>query len=413
MKVLVFEPSHRGHRYQYVKLLISELLTLDVDITLASSASAFRSEEYGVHLASFETSFERYECVPIDRSNVWRAAKSTLTSYLTTCTAVQPQHSYITVGGGLTQLLGCKTALSLQAALNAPIEAVHFGGGFGYQSEGNWMTTAAVSLKRRLSLMAPLERYLHVDPWQLDDLCRKNPAFASRSALLPDPVVPLAISKNEARRELGLPLDCTILGCAGRMDRRKGIDLLIESFAKAVPRLPDDVRLLLFGKFTAQVMEVLLAQPQHVQDKIIRRDRLLTDREFDLAIPAMDVVCAAYVNHPGSSAIVLRAMAAERPLIGSSRAWIGRIIPLLKAGITCDVSDQESLQNALLQVGEIGTMYKPSSAMKRYLQFQTASNFKATLTSLLRTRLGLPPHPDMISWQDVSRDIGFDSHRNQ
>lgn len=50
-------------------------------------------------------------------------------------------------------------------------------------------------------------------------------------------------ARDQARRDLGLPIQQKLIGCAGRLEEVKGFDLLIEAMAK----LPEDVSAVIFG----------------------------------------------------------------------------------------------------------------------------------------------------------------------
>ena len=408
MKVLVFEPNLGGHRLNYVKLLICELGALGVHTVFASTGDAFKSREFEIHLKEVQDSFTRYECPPVPTKNSTASNWQLYRSFMDACKSQKPDHTYVLAGGGLTQLLAIMPnhrKLRVHSTFN---EGIHFGGGFGYEQEASVKKKITSAINRSLTYRAPWNRYLHVDPFQLEALRRHNCGFADRAELLPDPVdIPAGISRNDARIELDLPGDALLFGCAGRMDRRKGIDLLIEAFASALPDLPPNSKLLLFGKFEKVIVDAISAQPAKVRKRIIDRDRLLTDREFDLAIPAMDAVCAPYPRHFGSSGIVLRAIAAGRPVIGPDKFWIGRIISTLGVGRTCKVENPDELRKTLVATPEDIKHFNLPEAARVYLKFQSEENFKATLTASLRSRIGLPVHPAKTEWHEVSQAAGL------
>lgn len=403
LKVLIYEPFPAGHRFEYLRHILPALDQLGVDIVVASTALGLQSEEFQIHLSPLSNLFEQYQCGVVSDETPRKSAATSLRQFLLTLKSTRPDHAYFPLADGVTQTAGLRSCFRRLYREDIQTEALHFRGRYGYRSIGNLRERIRDKTYRFFTYRSPWTKYWHVDPWQLDSLCQNAPQFRQRTVLMPDPVTPTAhIDRIEARRELGISDRGTIIGCAGPMAGRKGIHLLIDAFAGAVSKLPADTRLLLFGKFTPEMQHHLSLQDLATKSRMIIRDQRLTNREMEIVIPAMDVVCTPYPRSAGSSGIVLRAIAAERPLVAANAYWMGKIVPPLRAGVTCDVRDVPALSKTLVEAVRDCRSFRQSDAAKKYLEFQSIANFRATWTSLLRQRLGLPEHPDRIYWEEVA-----------
>ena len=130
-------------------------------------------------------------------------------------------------------------------------------------------------------------------------------------------------------------------------------------------------------------------------------DRYLTDEELAWSLSGMDVVCTAHPAHVGLSNIALRALAANRFVLGSSFGWLGRVVPAFGMGVVCDVSRTSEFAGAIEQSLEASQWYKRPPAGDRLLAFHSQHNHIAGWTALIREKLGLPK-PDVKTWEWVT-----------
>jgi len=311
----------------------------------------------------------------------------------------RPDHVYVPAADHLTQIMSLRGRRAMLAN-GAEMEALMMRGGFAYpyRGWGQWV-------QDRLSLFA-VERspwtILHfVDPLPYEMLQQRGASIVGRLRLLPDPVEAHLLSdRGAARHRLGVPETGRYVGSVGLMDERKGIDLLIRAFA-SIELEPDD-RLLLVGRASSAVQDLLGGPMAHlVRDgRIIGIDRYVTNEEFSAAVSALDVVCTPYPQHVGSASIVIRAAAAERPVVSSSFGWVGTIVPRLGLGWSCDVSDTAALALTITTALEKSADFRLSEAARRFVRFHSVENFQAAWTSRLRDRLGFAPQ-EQHSWDWV------------
>ncbi len=390
MRVLVFDPSMSGHHSFYLRLLLPALLELSPDVTLVTGHGASESREFQIQLQEVAERV-RVESVvpPLEGSLVKRGA--TMHRFLTSAIErLRPDHVYVPTADHLTQMMSLRRRPA-KLADGVEMEALMMRGGFAYPYRG-----LAQWVQDRLSLLA-VERspwkILHfVDPIPYAMLQRRGGSISPRVRLLPDPVETQAPKdRGTARSRLGVPETGRYLGSVGLMDERKGIDLLIRAFA-SMQREPDD-RLLLVGRASPDVQDLLTGAFAHLVDegRIISIDRYVTNEEFSDAVSALDVVCTPYPQHVGSASVVIRAAAAERPVVSSTFGWVGTVVPRLGLGWSCDVSDNAALVSTITTALQRSADFRASEAAQRFVRYHSVKNFQAAWTARLRDRLGLPP----------------------
>lgn len=396
MHVMLFEAGRGGHAFTYVRLLLPALLEACDRVTLVTRVEAPQSEDFHAQLGPL---LERVDVKPtvtlrstplagaIDRARALRAAMA----------AHRPGHVLTTTLDGLAQGMGlARVSGRLGALRSAPIEGAVHNCRFAYPARG-WADRLRAPWNRMLLAAAPVERCHMVDLVAYEDVQRRGGALAQRCVMLPDPVeAPPAVDRDDARRRLDLPREGRLLVCPGALSRRKGVDLLIGAFARAA--LHKDDRLLLAGRFDADVRRAYEQAPGDARSRIVAMDRYLTNEEFDLSLAAADVVCAPYPSHAGISNIALRAAKAGRPVLASDFGWLGRITPRFDLGWTCPVHDDEAFAGALARALHDASAFTHSEATRRLLAFHTVENFRARFTARLMERVGRPPLQTPVDW---------------
>ena len=128
-----------------------------------------------------------------------------------------------------------------------------------------------------------------------------------------------AVSRSEARRRLGLPVDRTLLLSIGFLSPHKGVDRVIQAFEEADV---DGVDLRVVGHPICDYPHVLA----HVDDlraqaaatpNVELREEYVSDEDFDIWIRAADAVIAGYAS-AASSSVVARTHLLGTPLIAST-----------------------------------------------------------------------------------------------
>lgn len=405
MTVMIFELSHSGHRYTYVRLLVTALLELragtgqDIRIVVVLTGDGCRSEQFKAQLAPLMESAGPAVTIKVcDLDGVkrkeWAAAGHLADLLLNVCEEVRPDHVIVPFGDGLVQVMGWRS-LTLQgrrfAAARRGIEA-------GGQRRKMTIETLLLSARpayarglkeRLLSLFwlttagaSPFDRVHYLDEGLAPSVAA-NPKFA----LMPDPVRALVMERCAAREKLGIETSGRIAGCVGGIDLRKGGDVLVRAFAAARRggMLRPDDRLLLAGPMWPEVRAVV---DEVGRDGMVVMDRYVSDEELDAAVSAMDLVCTLYPKHRGSASIVIRAAGAGRMVMGSDTAWIGRTVREHGLGRTTPLGDVSVVARTLAECLDEAETFTPGAKARAWVERHTPEHFAACWTAMLRSRLG-------------------------
>jgi glycosyltransferase involved in cell wall biosynthesis len=369
-------------------------------VTVAITSEGAASAEYRLFLEPLSKQVTIDPSLTLYRALTLKNAFRRAALFDATVRRHKPDHVLVPSADGLAQISGLRHALHVAQAPRAPVEAALHRGSFAYRPSSARARAVAAFSRRALEAVR-WERLFQVDVLAYEWIGRHAPRLARKSEVLPDPiVVPVARDPAEAREQFGLEKNRFVVGCVGTMTRRKGIDLLIRAFAAAAPRVPE-AQLFLLGVFDPDVAAVLSEVRDLVEKKrIVALDRYASNDELDAALAAMDVVCTPYPHHVGIASILLRAIAAGKPLLSADYGWSGFMTRTFDLGTTVDVSNPEAFAGAIAEApGRFGGRGAPEAA-ERLLRFHSVENFQNVWTRELRRRLGLAVRP-ALSWQEV------------
>ncbi|MCB1823771.1 MAG: hypothetical protein KDJ54_03990 [Candidatus Competibacteraceae bacterium] len=137
------------------------------------------------------------------------------------------------------------------------------------------------------------------------------------------------------------------------------------------------------------------------QNRIICIDRYLSENEFAAALGAANLVVTPYPDHLASASIVIAAAAAKRPVLGSDKGWIGRIVPFFDLGWTSLVSESRVFGEAIRMALDAAKDYCATEMTRRFVAFHTVQNMRLTWTQRIRERLGIATGTMNCSWDWV------------
>jgi D-inositol-3-phosphate glycosyltransferase len=168
---------------------------------------------------------------------------------------------------------------------------------------------------------------------------------------LPVPESP-AISRDAARRRLGLPEREPLVLFLGLVRAYKGVDVLLE----AAPRIARETgaRIAVVGEVFPDARELSRrAQASPVRDRILWKDEYVPEPEMAVWLTACDALVLPY-RRISASAIAARALAAGRPM---AAADTGGLAETVVAGVTGELfrpGDASGLAEAVRTVLERG-----------------------------------------------------------
>jgi hypothetical protein len=131
-------------------------------------------------------------------------------------------------------------------------------------------------------------------------------------------------------------------------------------------------------------------------------DRFLSDEELLGGFGALDLVCATYRDFPGLASLMLKGLAAGRPLFAQDFGWSGALIKRFSLGTTVATYDIPSFAAGLRSALESSADYVETEAIRRLLSFHQPGNFIAGMTERLRAMTGRPALQAIKTWEWVT-----------
>ena len=158
----------------------------------------------------------------------------------------------------------------------------------------------------------------------------------------------VSISKEDAKRILGLASDAFVFGTVGRLAPTKGLSYLIEAFPKVKEQKPS-AQLVLFGDGPCRAELEQQASNMSCRDSI----HFLGHRDnIEQLLRGMDVFVLSSVAE-GMPRAILEVMAAGIPCIATEVGGIPEIISGNNVGILVPPKDSEALAEAMVNVANL------------------------------------------------------------
>jgi glycosyltransferase involved in cell wall biosynthesis len=166
------------------------------------------------------------------------------------------------------------------------------------------------------------------------------------------------ISKQEARKYLGLDENARIILFFGFIRQYKGLDLLLEAMQHLKNLQPptSNIQLLIAGEFYED------SKPYHdliekygIKDQLILRTDFIPDSEVKYYLCAADAVVQPYRNATQSGVTPL-AYHFEKPMIVTNVGGLPALVPHEKAGLVTE-PDPAAIANAITRFYQLGENY--------------------------------------------------------
>ncbi len=160
------------------------------------------------------------------------------------------------------------------------------------------------------------------------------------------------LSKNEARRWLGIPEETKLMLFFGFIRPYKGLDLLFDAMADT--RIKEmDIKLLVAGEYyqdskpyTDQVARL------HLTDRVILRTTFIKDDEVRYYCSAADLIIQPY-RHATQSGVTPLAYHFEKPMIVTNVGGLPAMVPDGKVGLIAS-PDPKSIADHIIEFYELG-----------------------------------------------------------
>jgi glycosyltransferase involved in cell wall biosynthesis len=402
MRTLVYEPRVGGHFLNLAGQVASALSQAGSESHIAVSANAPGRLEYESAVEPLRGSVQIHATIAFDdRGSARSIARRSYAELTRLVLEIRPDRVYLPTGDAVVQLMGIARLLGRDGVLKRThVEVLLMNGAVGHPE----LLTRREHWKRRISYrVAKLgcHTLYHLNPFVPDWERSQGIHEGAWARTMPDPVEVVAIDKAEARRALGLPLEARIAGMVGRLDRRKGADVLIQAFSRAALGPRD--HLLLWGPCAPEVRPELDRVMQHpeLRERVLFRDTVLGTDEFYQAIAAMDLLALPYTSPIGSSSIVIRAAAAGRPVVTTSGGWAGRVLGMFPLGWTFDGPDPTKLAAILPSCLAEAENWVRTASVSRFVEYNSPRNFAAHWADGFRAANGLPRDVAYLSWREM------------
>lgn len=220
-----------------------------------------------------------------------------------------------------------------------------------------------------------LDSLFNLDPFATDYI-NKN-WQTNKVKNLPDPVqvYPTTKTKSEVKLSLGIDESKTIFLIFGFLDSRKGISDVMEAIGEISREKSQKGCLLIVGPWEENERRLFNIQlpkiKQNTDFQIIVKDVFVKDEEIQQYFKVADYALALYHKHFGMSAIMVRAAAAQKPLISSNFGLMGKIVMEKELGITVNNDLKEKLEMLLENKIDIGN----KETMRTFAELNQAENY--------------------------------------
>ncbi|MEH1813889.1 MAG: glycosyltransferase family 4 protein [Nostoc sp.] len=197
---------------------------------------------------------------------------------------------------------------------------------------------------------------------------------------------------EEVRRKLGLPLHGPLIGIVGRLQRWKGMHVLVQAMPKILQKYPDAHCVVVGGKHDLEpdYEDFLKAEITGLglKDQVIMAG---LQRNIPEWVQAMDVFVHASDNEP-FGIVIIEAMALGKPVIAGSAGGPTEIITDGMNGLLTPYGDAEQLAIAILRYLDEQEFAQSAgiAARQRALDFSTqnyAENFISAIRSVMPSSL--------------------------
>lgn len=236
-----------------------------------------------------------------------------------------------------------------------------------------------------------LHTLFSLDPFAVEPLKQFNPQ--ARVMYLPDPVeiyddVPYQTAQLSA--DLGIEPGRRVFLLFGALAERKGMYQLLEALRWLPCHLQQQICILLIGPVRAAEKDRLEAQVSQINHslpvQIICRHQFVADQDIQPYFHLADVILAPYQRHVGMSAILVRAAAAQKPVLSTNYGLMGEVTRHHELGLTVDATKPREIARGLKQfLQHPGSSFCNALKMQQFAQVNNAKAFAQTIFTALIT----------------------------
>ena len=391
MRVLLFEPKFVGHFLGFAAVTARAFAELGCHVTMLLPSKAQGTDQAKIKLVDLPENVDVRFSIDVPKLyQKWTNAKFETDALGIALDDVPTDHLVLPSGDFLLSGLMLKRNLRQRLRRLGGVDLVLHNCQQVYPDLG--VKQRCRCLWDRLAVSLARGIRLHtVDPFAT------SPMAVSQMALFGNPVHPLPHfvdvpadppSQEAARAALHLPTQGKMLGSIGDLGRRKGTELLIESFVRSQP--PSGSHLVLYGLLSGPAKQVLAEHQKMIdQGQIVCHDRFVNDSDFYQFFRAMDAIWAGFPRQVGIASTQLCAAVAGRPVISSNYGGVG--------WLTNEYGLGRAFPGTITQMSDAISWFQQTDrwrpdpqGLERLLSYHTTENFNYHITAKVRQRLSAP-----------------------
>jgi len=160
------------------------------------------------------------------------------------------------------------------------------------------------------------------------------------------------ISKEEARKYLGLPVNEKIILLFGFIRKYKGLDLLLEAMNNTSIR-EANIKLLIAGEFydNKEEYELIIAK-YNLANSLYLRTQFIDNSEVKYYLSASDFVIQPY-KHATQSGVTPLAYHFQKPMLVTNVGGLANLVPHMEVGIVTE-PNVDSIAAGIMKLYELG-----------------------------------------------------------
>jgi len=408
-KVMLFELDYRGHHPGYVQHLVkywcNQNFPGQLDVLVSQQFAQHHSNVVGLGSDQKNVRFvtitsqeqeQLFESADLGDSFTGRIQRSFQEWNLLRQYTAQLGTTHCMLMYFDTLLL----RLALNSKLSCPFSGIYFRPVFHYSSFANyrparkehlWQWRDQVCLRRILN-SSKLDTLFCLDPIAVEHINQLD--AQSRAMFLPDPVQiypPSTSQLDELRATLKIQPGRKVFLLFGVLTKRKGIDQVLEAIATLSAAQCQQVCLLLIGPIPKEDREELQARIANLTQshpvQVVGRHEFVTDEAIQPYFQIADVILTPYQRHIGMSAILVRAAAAQKPVLSSDFGLMGEVTRRYQLGLAVDSEHVQQLAAAIGRfLVEPAEQLCDRQKMQQFAEQNDAAKFASTVFQQIRSQ---------------------------
>ena len=410
-KLLLFELDYRGHHPGYLQLLVQywceHKLPGHLDVLVSQKLAKKHPEIIG--LGNNQPRLKFIVIAPDEQSKLFPSSELE-NSFMGRIKRAFQEYQVLSK---YTKILGTTHCfsmyldtmllrLALSNKLPCRFSCIYFRPIFHYTNFANytvanrekiWHWRDKVCLYRLLK-SSRLDTLFCLDPLAIKEINKLGKT--NKAVHLPDPTQTYLDEESKLhlnqetqfKDSLGIEQTRKVFLLFGALSERKGVIPLLDAINLLPSELGSKICLLFVGSISKDFQEKFQVKSQQIAQsmpvQIINKFEYIPDRDIQKYFQISDVILAPYQRHIGMSGILVRAAAAQKPVLSSDFGLMGEMTRMYELGLTVDSSIPAQIVEGLCRFfqTEPSNLCNPSK-MNQFAQMNQAEKFAQKIFNCL------------------------------